>query len=154
MKASEHGQSAPEPEWVWSLSEDGDGDGVWHSTAGSREEAVAEIKNACEEEGHDFHGYVGEVEEADVSTPDADRLLEQMGENAYEELGEAAEDWPRANREQVADLQRRIDHTLAEWLTTHNLWPRFFKVVRVSEVTVIDLPAGHDGDHSGGGPVG
>jgi hypothetical protein len=54
-------------------------------------------------------------------TPDADWLLEEIGQRANDTVGDAAEDWPDATPEQKKDLQKLLD----DWVNK-NLECRFW----------------------------
>lgn len=143
MKGSEFGAKVPSSvgQTAYAMSEDGNGDGVWSNSVDGEENAIEELKAECESDDADFGGYVGDVEEAEIDGPDADRLIEQVSEWACEKYGEVAEDWPRPNVEQVRVLQDRLDKVFGEWLTQFDLWPGFTAISNIREVTAIDLPA-------------
>lgn len=61
----------------------------------------------------------------DVSTliPDADEIIERMGERAYDQAREAAEEWPDIGRESAARAE--LDAFLLDWAKRYapvNFW--------------------------------
>lgn len=142
MKGSEFGAKVPSSvgETAYAMCEDGNGDGVWSNSVDGEENAIEELKAECEADDADFHGYIADVEEAEIDGPDAERIIEQVGQWAYERYGEVAEDWPRVATEQRDVLQARLDKVFGEWLTEFNLWPGFTAISNIREVTAINLP--------------
>jgi hypothetical protein len=136
MKGSDFGYPKPSSvgKWAYANCEDGDGDGAWCFHADDREDAIAELKNRREEDGEEFHGFIVELLEADIDGPDAERVLEDVSEWVYENVGEVADGWPRASKDDVRDLQRRLDKAFGEWLTDRKLWPSWTMIGVVEEV--------------------
>jgi len=106
-------------------------------------ESIADVRRIAEQElglrdGERY--YVGVREEI---RPEryltADRVLEQVSESIYDEVGEIAEDWPDATDEQIADLDQRLKRVFRRWLTQTNGWPRFFAVKQTAEFVCGEL---------------
>lgn len=64
---------------------------------------------------------------------DGDGVLERIGEHAYDLVGEAAEDWPDATREEAADLGERLTAVLHAWMDETGNGPEFFMVESVEK---------------------
>ncbi|KVE34252.1 hypothetical protein [Burkholderia sp. TSV86] len=62
---------------------------------------------------------------------DADDVINLIGERAYDEVGEYADDYPDVTAEAIAEL----DALLAGWIEKHAK-PTFYKVVNVREYTI------------------
>lgn len=76
--------------------------------------------------------YVGEQSDASAyGFVDADDIIEQFNERAYDEFGECAEDWPDVTKEAKAELNAY----LAAWIERHSP-QRFYRVVNVKKYTV------------------
>lgn len=64
----------------------------------------------------------------------ANDVIERLQEEAYGEVGEAAEDWlDKASKEQVAELGRDLNAALTAWLDRHKLQPTYFAVQDVEQ---------------------
>lgn len=63
----------------------------------------------------------------------ADDIIEVI-QNQDDFLGEWAEDWPEANKEQRAELTEQLRSVFSAWLDKHNLRPSFFNVVDSEKV--------------------
>lgn len=66
--------------------------------------------------------------------PGADRILEGIGERAYEECGECAQDWlENLPKEKVDDLEGMVHAAILEWMEKHNELPHFWHVEQVQK---------------------
>lgn len=76
-----------------------------------------------------------------VPHPSADELLDQVSEDAYEEVGEVAEGWPELERWKsyigVDELQEKIDKVFNEWLEETNQVPGFYHVQPLVDLVMI-----------------
>jgi predicted urease superfamily metal-dependent hydrolase len=72
---------------------------------------------------------------------DVDILLDRAGEDAYEECGEAAENWPAfISRKGYADadkLQEKIDKVFNEWLEETHQVPGFYHIKPLADMVTI-----------------
>ncbi len=79
--------------------------------------------------------------EAYVPHLNADTLLDQVGADAYEEVGEAAEGWPefegRKGYKNVDKLQEKIDKAFNEWLEETNQVPSFYRILPLADFVTI-----------------
>lgn len=98
----------------------------------AKEEAVTELDLE--------HG--GTVEIAEVVpysyAVDADAILERLSEEAYEEVGDPAEDWlTSVPQVHVEELQQLLTAALATWMEQHPIYvPTFYTVGESKEVVV------------------
>lgn len=71
----------------------------------------------------------------------ADTLLDQVSEDAYEEVGEVAEGWPefisRKGYKDVEKLQEKIDKVLNEWLEETKQVPGFYHILPLEDLVII-----------------
>src|ERR1039458_7673490 len=58
----------------------------------------------------------------------ADRLLEDIGDRLFDNVGELCEDWPDATTKQVADLEARLQAVLKQWMIDTACVPTFYQV--------------------------
>ena len=64
--------------------------------------------------------------------PYADDILEGIGERAYDDVGEAADDWPNATKVPKADLEREIHAILSRWINEYDPC-RLFRVTSITK---------------------
>lgn len=65
------------------------------------------------------------------------RIIEYMGEEAYEECGEYCGDWPECvTNKQEEELSKSIKELIDYWASKHGHHPTFFSVINVCEVEV------------------
>jgi hypothetical protein len=96
----------------------------------SREAAIIEAANELElEDGEVFFLWSGVEPSPARFVPDADDVIEQMGERAYEEIGEAAEDFPEATDEAKNELR----DLLGAWAVKHFTPCRFWECTGLPE---------------------
>lgn len=71
----------------------------------------------------------------------ADTLLDQVSEDAYEEVGEVAEGWPefeeRKGYRYVDKLQDKIDKAFNEWLEETKQVPSFYHIQPLADQVII-----------------
>jgi len=78
-----------------------------------------------------FTIYEGEIKTAKASNYAPGWPAEGLGEAAYDEVGDASEDWPGETKEQGADLESIIKKAVDEWADKHDLQPKFGLVKNV-----------------------
>lgn len=70
-----------------------------------------------------------------------DNLLDQVSEDAYEEVGEVAEGWPefenRKGYKDVGKLQEKIDKAFNEWLVETKQVPCFYHIKPLADQVTI-----------------
>jgi hypothetical protein len=111
---------------------------VWDSVKwfDSKEEAIEYGKKEFSALFNGERGifYVGQIESY-IPFICGDRILEQVSEDAYIEVGEPAEDYlSNVKIEHVRLLEERLNKVLNEWIEETNNQPNFFKVVNVEKV--------------------
>lgn len=64
---------------------------------------------------------------------DVDHMLDKLGEDAYDECGDVAEDFPLFEKckgyVQADSLQKKIDKVLEDWLRETNQYPEFYHII-------------------------
>lgn len=67
-----------------------------------------------------------------------DDVLERVGEDAYEEVGEVAEDWPafvsRKGYYGAEELEKELNRVFQEWLVKTNQVPDFYKIYPLEDL--------------------
>lgn len=70
-----------------------------------------------------------------------DTLLDQVCEDAYEEVGEVAEGWPefeaRKGYKDADKLQEKIDKAFCEWMEETEQMPGFYRIQPLAEPVMI-----------------
>lgn len=112
---------------IWCISRNGEV--FYDADYTSKEEAIEAVKEEYEE------GYVGrcvrlEFEEIDI---DYDETGYYLGENLYDEVGDAAENWEMTD-EQEKELSAILAKAVINYINEHNLQPTCYKVVDIEEV--------------------
>ncbi len=112
---------------IWGWSEDQE---HYHSHCDTKEDAIAEGRTSCD---GDFYVGMGEHPSQLQFAPDVERIVEDMGEAAYEECGDAAEDWP-----EVTDSAKGKLRTMIElWMIEHV--PCTFYMIESDTVEKIEM---------------
>ena len=100
-------------------------------------EDLADVLDAMDSDGDLTLGAVlweGEIKRptsASLAFGVVDRIIDQLQENAFEEAGEHAGDWPELPKEKLAELGKVI----TDWLDA-NAPPWFFTVQNVKKIEV------------------
>jgi hypothetical protein len=138
MKMSNQGK------WILNLNEDG----TWGSLEefDSKEEAISYGKKNFdgiyeEENGEKLDSelekkvfYVGQIERY-VPSVCVNSLMEQIAENAFDEVGEVAEDYLYdVSKEDIQLLEERLNDVLSNWIDETNNKPTFWKIVNIENV--------------------
>ncbi|WP_289290387.1 hypothetical protein [Sporofaciens musculi] len=70
-----------------------------------------------------------------------DALLDQVSEDAYEEVGDIAEGWPelevRKGYKYADKLQEKIDKAFNEWLLETKQEPSFYHILPLADLAII-----------------
>ena len=132
--------------WIINLVEDD----IWDSINefNSKEEAILYGKENFEEiyeeeKGEKFDSriyskvfYVGKIERF-IPSINVDSLLDDIVDNAYDEVGEVAEGFlSLISKEEYDLLEERLNEALSEWLDETRNQPTFWKVSNVEKVIV------------------
>lgn len=131
-------------------------DGMWWGDAfDSREEAIENgisqyrkalkgigtelFEDDCPNSVQPFF-YIGEAVNFSYVV-DADMVIEDVVDQAYEQCGEAADgflDFNSITSEQVKELQKSLQSAFDNWLKEYNLTPTFYAIDNVEEIDVKD----------------
>ena len=79
--------------------------------------------------------YVGEREDNKASDFVRD-IVEDMGERAYDDIGELSIDWLDSTVGQNRELQAAVEKLVDDWADKYKLHPTFFKVTNIKEITL------------------
>lgn len=99
-------------ESVWGYSSSPDAE-QWSGECETREEAIAEGR--AEYEGEEFWIVEGKRLDPARFMPDPDRILDEAGERAFDEVGDIAEDFPETTKEARDELAA----LLVTWARKH-----------------------------------
>lgn len=116
-----------EGEWIYNSDEE-----VWMNcgTYDTKEEAIQAGKEDYEE---DSQFYVGQIKNMNIGVGvDADRILDDIAENVYDEVGEAAEDYlGSVPKEQLSELEDLLNDALHQWMDKHDYKSKYFRVENI-----------------------
>jgi hypothetical protein len=74
-----------------------------------------------------------------------DALIEGLGEEAADEVGESSHQWlTGVTKPQMDDLESDLTHVFVQWMKRHGHMPHFFKVDEITDHTVPEPPATPD----------
>lgn len=95
----------------------------------SREEAIKEgMKEAIEYEKNNFK--VGIVEDVPNFGIDVDRVIEDIQNTMYGEVGELAEDYlDDVTTEHLLELEEQLNEVFYKWQEKYNYKPTFYRIV-------------------------
>lgn len=80
---------------------------------------------------------VGLVDKYEVTYVDVDAILERLGMDADDEVGEVAEDWlTNVTKEQSEELEAEILKVVKAWLDKHRHNPTFYKIEPMHYITI------------------
>ena len=112
----------------------GHGDRFSAGPEDSRHRAVGALSRECVS-GQCIR--VGKRQEIDIVSlfPDGEQILEVVGIALCNAVGEVSEDWAPSDKAE-RDLTERTKEMFAKWVDDHDLHPKFFEVVEITEHTV------------------
>ena len=119
--------------YAWTRHSD---DTIWHGgVCDSVKECVEEARSEGYEDTDTFA--VGYVEPYEVNYINGDLILDDLQEQAFDAVGEVAEDWlAYITKEQTEDLNNRLLKVVREWIKDCNEEPTFYKVLPFDELTL------------------
>lgn len=80
---------------------------------------------------------IGLVEPYEINYDFADLITERLADDAYEEVGEVAEDWLyKIPKEHMDNLNDRITSIVKGWLEEIKETPSFYKILPIKECTL------------------
>ena len=103
-----------------------------------REEVIAENKSYDDKKYQYEHFYIGLIEEcSNCHGVNVERILEDIAEIVYDEVGEVAEDYlADVTREHSNELEEKLNDVLFTWMKEHGYTQSFFKIVAVETVEI------------------
>jgi hypothetical protein len=121
-----------EGKWCYSFNEE-NFEGDFDTKEQAIDEAIWYYKD--DEKDQDFI-WVGQIKPVSVGV-NIDSLLEQLGEEAYEEAGEYAEDYlTNVTLSHQKILEQRLNNVLVAWMKEFNYEPNFWTVENVKKIDV------------------
>lgn len=120
-------------QWTWSFEEDS----LWYNDAfDTKEEAITDGKECAKDEEKDCI-YIGQIKLVGLPVIDAETILEQLGEQVYDEVGEVAEDYLiNVPKEAVQELEEALNKVFEEWATKHKQYPSFYTLHNIERISV------------------
>lgn len=80
---------------------------------------------------------IGLIEEYNIGLYYADRIIEDLQQDAFDEVGEVAEDWlDYVTKEEMDSLNEKIYKVVLDWLEAVKEKPTFYKVHPFEECTL------------------
>ena len=79
--------------------------------------------------------YVGQFKLTELPHIDAERLMDDLADQVFDEAGEFAENYlDDVTEEQIKELEQKLNAVFAEWSSAHCLDPDFGTIVRIETV--------------------
>lgn len=117
--------------WTKSSSDDLWRGGICHSV----KECIEEARYEDYKDTDTFA--LGYAENYEVNYVNSDLIIEFLQEQAYDEIGECAEDWlDSITKEQREDLESRVLKVVLQWLKDCKEEPTFYTVSPFDELTL------------------
>jgi len=119
--------------YAWSRCGD---DEIWH---GGPCDTIKECVDEALAEGYSMEDSfaLGITEKYEIGSLFADRIIEDLQQDAYDEVGEIAYDWLESvTALQKEELETLIQHVVYMWLSRINEKPTFYKVHPCEECTL------------------
>lgn len=132
--------------YAWSRYSD---DEVWH---GGPCDTIKECVEEAYNEGYEMTDTfaIGHIEPYEINCDFAYTILNYLGEDAFEEVGEIADEWlSSVSKEDLENLNSRLTAVINDWLKEVNEEPTFYKVIPCEECTLKEALDVHDGLMSG-----
>jgi hypothetical protein len=115
-------------QWMYNSSPDG----IWSNFDyyETKEEAITGGKEYYD------RFYVGQIVTSNIGVGvNASRILEDITESVYDEVGEPAEDYLHdVTRKDEVILEERLNKVLLEWMDEFHYKPNFFKIDNVQKI--------------------
>lgn len=122
--------------YTWNYSEH---DELWsHDDFDTIEDCIADAKeNYKIEVGESIA--IGETDEFRISV-DATSVLDAIEEQAYDECGEASENWDsydyKNDKDGLDELSNQLTKCVEEWLKQRNNMPTFYRILNIKTIEV------------------
>ncbi|QZY56691.1 hypothetical protein [Crassaminicella profunda] len=132
-----------EGKWMYELH----GSDIWQGEKfDTREECIEEARKevATTNKSNKEFGYktidkfrIGKTEDAGSYGIDADDILERISENAYDDIGEVAEDYlTDVKPEHEKELEEKLNEVLFAWMKKYKYEPSFYRIIDIEEIKV------------------
>lgn len=119
--------------YAWSRNSD---DEIWR---GGPCDTIRECVDEAIDEGFEMDDTfaIGFIENYEIDADFATFILERLGEDAYDEVGEISYDWlDNVSEEDVEKLNERLTEVVLGWLKEVHEEPTFYKVLPFEECTL------------------
>ena len=119
--------------YAWSQHSD---DELWR---GGPCDSIGECVDEAVEEGYELTDTfaIGLAEDYKIGVDFAQNIVEQLCEDAWDEVGEASDGWlDSAKKAELEILNTRITEVVKQWLEEIHEKPSFFKVLPCEECTL------------------
>lgn len=102
----------------------------------TKEEAIEAGKDEFEGNWDQF--YVGQIRNMDIGVGvGAENIIENIAEDVYNEVGEAAEDYLNdVRKEDMSELEDLLNDVLHHWMDKHDYKPKYFRVANVECISL------------------
>ena len=119
--------------WKWSYKlEEYEQDECVNDVFDTKEEAIKEAKEFKSEQI-----YIGAAIQDAIPVIDVDDVIDNIMNDMYEAYGEVAKGYlDDVKREQVKDLEKKLNVVLQEWLKDSNLEPKFYHIEEIEKLEV------------------
>lgn len=117
--------------YTWSNDKD---DELWRNGCfDTIQECISEAKEEGYKVGETIA--VGETNDFKVYV-DAERVLEMVQDDAYDECGEASDSWIDCRRHNLDELSDKLTDCVNEWLKETNQEPTFYYIDNIKRVEI------------------
>ncbi len=121
--------------YTWEASENEE---LWrHDTFDTIEDCIADAR-----ENYDYKNgetvYIGETVPFSICV-DAERVLENLEEEAYEFAGESADGWDACDykeRDELIELQEQLTDVVINWIKKYNREPQFYQINHIRPIEI------------------
>lgn len=127
--------------YAWARNSD---DELWH---GGPCDSIRECVREASDEGYleDDTIAIGLVEPYTIGIDYAWRIIEDLQEDAFEEVGDASDSWlDNVSREHRENLNARIHSVVNSWLEEISEKPYFYKILPIKECTLKEAMEFHN----------
>lgn len=85
---------------------------------------------------NDKYFSVGQVEHV-YPHIDAERIIDDAGENIYDQCGEVADDYlMNVNEKDIEELEEKLNDVFSDWLKKTNNQPTFYQIANTEDIGV------------------
>lgn len=117
--------------YYWSFDKHAE---VWHRHGDTIKDCINQAREYDSDEAVVYIGEAGKY----IPHVDADHILDNAYEQAWDEVGESADTWlHKLDRDIVDDLSNRLSDVFHEWLKQHDLMPKFGTLTNVRDFDLL-----------------